>query len=278
MSGQKTGRRRAGFVGGLTFFVGLMTVLPSPMRAQFEGFGPSDVPFASLVVERPVHPASFDVSTIIAHAAYGHPVRPRITLVGGLSLVQAREAQRPTSTVLSNAWLEFHFGRDKSFGTLTLTLPLARRIANEEAYAADAGIAADVERPERYTDGTTGVAFRLNPRWSVGASGTVGGRIGLAAVAPASVDPEFYARFAGFGETEVRAVRMGAELTGAWSLNPRTFTALPDPTFGERSTSYGTLFVGLPGVTLAPNVFVRVPLDADARRRLRAVIGVKLRY
>lgn len=271
---RRTPRPRARVRAAWASCAALFLCFAAPSQAQFEGFAPSDVRFFSLVVERPVHPASFDVSTVIGHVAYGVPVRPRITVVGGLSVVHAREPQLPTSTIVSNAWIEAHFGGDGGFGTLTITMPTSRRLANEEAYAIDAGIAAEVQLPERFARGTTGVAFRLNPRWSVGSSATVGARVGLAAVSPSSLPSEFYARFGGFGETALASVRVGAEVTGAWSLSPPSIGR--DRTFGEVTTGQATVFVGLPDVPLDPHLFVRLPLDADARRRLRTAIGLRL--
>jgi hypothetical protein len=78
-------------------------------------------------------------------------------------LAYAKEADLPASAVISNVFVSLQFGGEGGFGTLTLTLPTTGRLTNQ-AYAADAGLTMDLERPERFTPRALGIAAFANPR------------------------------------------------------------------------------------------------------------------
>lgn len=251
----------------ILFLVGVFP--PNDSAAQTTLLRPSDeLRFWAEIAGADLAGASFDALEATATAAV--PLRPGMTLVTGLSLVGAQAEGLSSSVVISNVYASLQLGAEGTFGTITLTLPTTGHITNQ-AYAADAGLLLDLKHPERFTPRTIGIEVSVTPRWQFGRDTEAGARLGVASVAPSAFRREFYGRFAGFATVDAGPVRLTGELSGA------TFLGGEVDGFGERTVSHTTVLARVESSPLAPGVWIRLPLDDDARGATHVVVGVRVR-
>jgi len=197
------------------------------------------------------------------------PLRPGMTLVTGGVLSYATVPGIDASVAISNVFGSLQFGSEGMYGSLTLTLPTSGRLTNQ-AYAADAGFIMELETPERFTPKAVAIALSVTPRWQLGSRGMFGARGGVAIVTLPGTEAEFYGRYAAFGETELGALLLGLDLTGAVF-----FKGVSDG-FADRSVHHLTVVAGVPGIFSGPRLLVRMPIDDQSRAAIDLLVGLRV--
>jgi hypothetical protein len=150
-----------------------------------------------------------------------------------------------------------------------LDLPFAREFGSD--YASSIAVFTNHEELERFETDS----------WSVGASGSVeremdpgaffGGRLGGTLLMPDGADADAFAFVSLFGHTMPNRTRVRIEFAAMMLASGAGLG------FGERTTFFASLEAGLPFSRLAPELFVRAPLDESLDGTVPLVVGLRLR-
>lgn len=125
---------------------------------------------------------------------------------------------------------------------------------------------------EKWSDDAFSARGAVIPTWPLESGGQLGLRLGAAAVAPNDLENLFvYTRIDGWGRFPVGSGQLRADLETSYAVNN-------DDGFGRQFTAYLDLGAGLPHLSGSPGLFIRVPLDGDARRVLDLSIGISARF
>lgn len=162
-------------------------------------------------------------------------------------------------------------GRDRGLhGELHADLPLAREMGGE--FATVVGQYAHVEEWERFGPESWAVGGSVTAESEVSPATFLGTRVGGTLVVP-TVDNgrrDAFARFTFFGEAPTGRARVLFEFSGFALLTQ------PELNFSERTTFFAAGSVSLPTDRLAPEAYVRVPLDESASTIVSFILGVRV--
>lgn len=256
------------FASALT--VGMSLALSLPASAQFYPPAPASPERTEvrLRVERPlIEGADFGFLSSVWDVDVAFPVSERLGLVVGVPVALGTGEDLDPSVVLGNLRATLVFGTpDRPRGFLGLAIPTATGITDED-YAFLLGSLPRLDRPGEWVDEFITLRGGLIRERDVG-EGKLGLRVEGAINALTEFDDGlFWLRSGVWGQARAGAASLRAELSGGWILNQ-------DDGFGRNSFFYfdaGADFDDVPG---RPGLFVRVPLDENARRLVNASFGV----
>jgi hypothetical protein len=176
-----------------------------------------------------------------------------------------------TSFFLGAIGATFIFGPPGSPSSfLGLTLPTATNIAGPDV-AILIGVLSNEEEPERWTEDIMSVRGGIMPSVQLSEQARVGLRIGGALVAPDDLENLWvYGRGAVWGSTMVSAAELRGDLVTSFFINS-------SDGFAERFRMYLDARAGLPEMPGRPAVFLRLPIDTEARDALDFAIGLSAR-
>lgn len=185
--------------------------------------------------------------------------------------IAGADAVDGTSLFLHNLRFSVLFGEPGALnGFLGLTVPTASNVRGPDL-AVVVGVLPYLEEFEKWGDDAFSVRGAWTPFRPIG-GGQLGLRLGGAAVAPIDLVNVFvYARAAGWGRFPAGNAELRADLETSYLVND-------DHGFGERFIAYLNLGAALSGAGGHPGLFIRIPLDADARDVLDFSIGLTARF
>lgn len=135
------------------------------------------------------------------------------------------------------------------------------------------------EDPGRFESDAWGVAGSLEipvgSEHATATAPTTALRLGASYVAPTKShyrDPEAYAQLGILGRAPAGEAHLSALISGVVLLSQSGLD------IGQRSLLALTLSGGLPDVPMAPELFLRLPLDKDLRDTAKAMVGVRLTF
>jgi hypothetical protein len=202
---------------------------------------------------------AFFVEAAIAHGS----------LEGGLP-----GSEQASSFSLSNARIGVVIGESERVqGLASVTLPTSKEWG-EDDFASGIGLMTDLERIETFVEDV--VTLEAGLQTLARSSRTGAGAGARAAVVVSAVtgdesdETEALARYGVHLDFPVSALRVRSEVSGITSLTT-------EGSFGERSLHFLTVSGALPELALAPELWVRIPLDSDIREDLRASGGIRIR-
>ena len=162
-------------------------------------------------------------------------------------------------------------GRDRGLhGELHVDLPLAREMGGN--FATGVGRYTHFLEWERFGPDSWAVGGSVTAESEVNPATFLGMRAGGTLVAPTQdgFDRDGYAVFSFFGEAPTGRARILFELSG-FALLTR-----PELNFSERTTFTGGLSISLPSHPLAPEAYVRVPIDENVSTLISFILGVRV--
>lgn len=111
----------------------------------------------------------------------------------------------------------------------------------------------------------------VTPSWALSGGGRLGLRLGGEAARDETDSFLLFGRVAGWGRFPVGTAALRADLSTSYILSD-------DEGFGREFTAYLLLGSELPEVLGSPGLFVRLPLDGEARRYLDFAVGLSARF
>jgi len=173
-----------------------------------------------------------------------------------------------TSVYLGNIRGNFLFGEPGILrGFLGLTLPTATNIGGPDLALLIMALPR-LDEEEAWAEDVMSARGAWVPSWPISGSARAGVRLGGAIALPTDFDDWWiYARPAGWIRAVVGSAEIRADVLGSYLSNGRG-------TFAELSTAYLDLGASLPDLFGRPGVFVRLPLDTDARDAIDFSVGV----
>jgi hypothetical protein len=271
------GRR---FIAG-SLAVGLISISPSIASAQLDPPVPSGAKVEVVAVKpffKDLGGHGFGTATSVGSVRVMMPVAGTVGVFGELYLAHAT-ALGESSTTLSNLALGIAFGTSgRTTGALTLTLPTLHEWG-WNGLATSVGAFTDFEDPGRFDADAWGVGgsveIPVGPADPPPDAPNAALRLGASFVAPTKNDyrdTEAYAQFGIIGRAPAGKARLSALLSGMAILSQSGLN------IGQRSLFALTLSAGLPDVSSAPELFLRLPLDKDLRDVEKAMVGVRLTF
>jgi hypothetical protein len=255
----------------------LATAIPSAVDAQHRLPIGGDRPSVQLELSKPFFEGDdgFGFATAMLDASVAIPLRGRTTLFGMLGITHATIEDVDASTLIANPRIGLLVGGEgPSYGEIHVDLPLATVIGDDD-YAAGVAFASDPERLTRYSEDVWSVGGSFAPVSELESGATLGGRFGADLWIPTESenDTEVIGTYAGFARSPLGAAFIEAEVSGFAILSEG------DLSFGERTFFLGTITAGFPESALAPELFLRLPIDDDADSLgVNATLGVRLRF
>lgn len=202
------------------------------------------------------------------------PWRPGRSVQIGIPLAIAGvDGVDRTSIYAGNLRATILFGEPGAAATsfVGITLPTGSNLRGPEL-AVLIGALPWLDELEKWVEDAVAVRGGVMPAWPLASGGQVGLRLGGAAIAPTDWENlHVYARAAGWGRVPTGRAELRADLGTSYSVTD-------DDGFGRQFTSYLTLGAGLPEVSGHPGMFIRIPLDGDARQVLDLSIGLSARF
>lgn len=177
-----------------------------------------------------------------------------------------------TSSYLGNLRASLLFGDVENLtGFVGVTVPTASNVGGPD-FAVLVGALPWLDELEKWSDGAISVRGAWIPARVLERGGKVGLRLGGAAVTGDDFeDLLVFARVAGWGTFPVGTAELRADLATSYYVNG-------DDGFGQQFMAYLNLGAALPEVSGHPGLFVRVPIDGDARDLLDFSIGLTARF
>jgi hypothetical protein len=254
--------------------------LPAPSRAQVGIPREGDRPSVQLEVAKPFFPddmfgfsqEGFGPLTSILDATLAVPLGEGPVLFGRLGFAHATLSDQPSSSVLSNPRVGVAFGgQGRTSAELHVDLPLARELGDDD-YATGVAIIADFEHFERWTPDLWAVGASVTPERVLEGGSVIGGRGGATLAIPEEGDSELLGLYAIYARLPAGSARIGGEISGL------AIVSEADLNFAERTTFFLTVTGALPESALAPELYIRLPLDDDVSEALDLVAGVRVRF
>ena len=177
-----------------------------------------------------------------------------------------------TSLYVGNPRVSLLFGSatDPS-GFVGVTLPTASNVSGPDLAVILVALPW-LSEFEKWADDAFSARGAWIPSWPLDGGGRLGLRLGGAAVAPTDLENLYvYARLAGWGRVPVRGIELRADVDASYLVTS-------DDGFGRQFTSYMALGAQLTDSPRQPMIFIRVPLDGDAREILDLSVGMALRF
>lgn len=264
-------------IGTPAVWLGLLTTLLSTapaVNAQTFVPAPVDDPGFVLQLEKPFLPFDglhFYSSNIEADVLL--PLSSGRTVALGVPLaVAGADGANGPSFYLGNLRGSLLFGEPNDLtGFLGVTLPTASNIGGPDL-AVLVGALPWLNELEKWSDDVVSFRGAWIPSRPLEDGGRVGLRLGGAAVMPTDFENLFvYARVAGWGSVPAGSTELRADLNVSYDVTG-------DDGFGQQFTSYLDLGVALQQAAEGSTLFLRVPLDGDARDALDLSVGWRLQF
>lgn len=127
------------------------------------------------------------------------------------------------------------------------------------------------DEPEVWSTDGLGLSGAVTPSWPVSGGGRLGVRLGGNAARTETDGLILFGRAAGWGRFPLGSAELRADLSSSFLLND-------DEDFGRHFTAYFTLGAEYSEIPASPGLFIRVPLDGEARRYLDFAAGLSARF
>lgn len=269
------GLRRSSYtirVGVLSF---VLALLSSEVEGQTFPLEPVDRTTFALQWEKPFFPNAGGLAgwssnlegDILFSLSSGRSIQVGVPLAfAGADVVDG------TSFYLGNLRASLLFGdADDLSGFVGVTVPTASNIGGPDLAAIVGGLPW-LDEIEKWSDDAISLRGAWIPSRALDGGGLLGLRLGGAAVTPNEFDNLLvFARVAGWGRFPVGTAEVRADLTTSYYVNG-------DDGFGEQFVAYLNLGAALPESSGHPGLFIRIPLDGDARDALDLSIGLSARF
>lgn len=257
----------------------LAALVPATAQAQFRDISPAQHTSLQLQVDKPFFEemSGYGFDTYVTLATFQVPVGENASLFAQAALSHADQTDLDPATDWGNPTVGLRVAPSESTNLeLGLTLPWGSDIYSDmdelHEYALTTAQVADREAALDLfvTDGLSAhITGAFAHRTDFG--GEVGGRLGgLLCIPTAGGTSEVYSRWGVWGEVPAGPLSVGGEVSGAVHVSEKGLS-LP-----ERTLNYFTFMVGYDGVPYQPMAFLRLPLDDDASRNLKATVGLRL--
>lgn len=196
----------------------------------------------------------------------------RSVAIGVPLAVAGTDGANGPSFYLGNLRASLLFGAPSDLsGFLGLTLPTASNIGGPDL-AVVVGAFPWLNELEKWSDDAVSFRGAWIPSRALEDGGRVGLRLGGAAIMPTDFENLFvYARVAGWGSVPAGSTELRADLNVSYDVTG-------DDGFGQQFTSYLDLGVALQRTPEGSTLFLRVPLDGDARDALDLSVGWRLQF
>jgi hypothetical protein len=262
-----------------TFLAGVysigLAVTASPADAQTFLLDPVDETTFTLQLEKPFFPSSDGL------AFYSSILEPDVVLslssgktlqIGVPLAIAGADFADGTSLYLGNLRASLVFGEPGHLsGFLGLTFPTASNISGPDL-AVLVGALPWLNELEKWGEDGLSVRGAWIPSRPLDSGGRLGLRLGGAAVTPNDFENLYvYARIAGWGQFPVGSAALRADLGTSYNVTS-------DDGFGQQFTAYLDLGVELPESSRQPMIFLRLPLDGEARQVLDFSLGWRMRF
>ena len=259
-----------------TWIALLATLLSTAPDVNAQTFVPAPVddPGFVLQVEKPFFPLDgleFYSSNIEADVLL--PLSSGRSVAIGVPLaVAGADGANGTSVYLGNLRASLLFGTPVDLtGFLGVTVPTASNIGGPDL-AVIVGALPWLNEREKWSDDAVSFRGAWIPSRALENGSRVGLRLGGSAVMPTDFENLFvYARAAGWGSVPAGSAELRADLNVSYDVTG-------DDGFGQQFTSYLDLGVALQQAAEGSTLFLRVPLDGDARDALDFSLGWRLRF
>lgn len=207
-------------------------------------------------------------------ASVALPLSAGPTLFARIGLAYCRIDGIGGSATSSSPRLGALFGRVHGVSAeVHVDLPLAREMGQGEPYSTGLAQFTDFEGLERYQLDTWAVGGALKLERELDPGMFVGARAGGALTMPTedSADRELFVTYALLAHAPMGAnTRLGIEFSGVTRVTQRP------PDLNDLHAFFATVSIGRPRTSLAPRLFVRVPLDDALHSAVGAVVGLSL--
>jgi hypothetical protein len=252
-----------------------MAMSVSPAQAQVFLPEPVSEPALAIQLEKPFIPdlegLAFYSSVIEADVLF--PVGAGYTLQIGVPLgIAGADELDGTSLYLGNPRISLLFGSPAELhGFVGFTLPASSNVSGPDLALLLLALPW-LNEIEKWDEDTFSARGAWIPTRALDGGGQVGMRVGGAAVAPTDFENlHVYTRIAGWARIPVGRVEVRADLDTSYNVTS-------DDGFGQQFTSYLTLGAGLTQSSGRPLVFLRLPLDGDAREVLDLSVGMAVLF
>lgn len=270
-------RAYTGLLGGASATV--LTLAATLFTTELEGqafpLEPTTGTAFALQWEKPFFPSSEGLAgwssnfeaDVLFPLASGRAIQLGVPLA-----VAGADAVDGTSFYLGNLRASLLFGdADNLSGFVGLTVPTASNIGGPDL-AVIIGVLPWLDEMEKWGDDAISVRGAWIPSKALANGGQVGLRLGGAAITPNEFENLWvFTRVAGWGRVPVGTSELRADLSTSYYVNG-------DDGFGQQFTAYMNLGATLSEASGAPGVFIRVPLDGDARDVLDLSIGLRMQF
>lgn len=257
--------------GGLAF---ALCFLSSDVAAQTFPLEPASQTTYALQWEKPFLPSSDGLAgwstNIEGDILFSLPSGRSIQLGVPLAVAGA-EAVNGTSFYLGNLRASLLFGDvDNLSGFVGVTIPTASNIGGPDL-AVLVGALPWLDEMEKWNGDVISIRGAWTPSRALDGGGRLGVRLGGAAVTPNEFENLWvYVRAAGWGSLPVGTAKLRADLATSYYVS--------DDGFGRQFTAYLNLGATLSEASGHPGLFIRVPLDRDARDVLDLSVGLSARF
>jgi hypothetical protein len=192
----------------------------------------------------------------------------------GVPLAVARQdvVVSGTSLYVGNIRGNFLFGEPGMLRAfLGFTLPTASNIGGPELALLIMALPR-LDEEEAWAEEVFSARGAWVPSWAISGSAQAGLRVGGAIAVPTDFEDWWiYARPSGWIRAFVGSAELRAEVLASYLSNGQG-------TFAELSTAYLDVGAGLPDTFGHPGIFVRLPLDTDARDAIDLSVGVHAQF
>ena len=263
------------------YAIASILTLPNGSFAQVDLLRDGDAPSVQLEVMKPfLEDSNYGFATSVLDATVVVPVPRNVNLFGrmsfGYATLETSSGSR-SSSALSNPRVGVLVGgRRATFGEAHVDLPFAQDYGDGD-FAAEIGAIADYERQERFIADSWSLGGSVTHERELGSGQVFGGSVGGTLWMPTgdntgfATENEAWGLFRAFGSLPAGPATLGAALSGVWLFTGEGFD------FGQATTGYLTPSISLPGVSFAPQLYGRIPLDDDLPN-LNVVIGLRARF
>lgn len=249
----------------------LVTALAaSPASGQTFLPDPVEQPVFGIELEKPFLPDAdaLDSYSSILESDLVVPWRPGVSLQIGLPLALAgADFVDGTSVYVGNLRASLLFGEAGALRSFVgISLPTASNISGPDLAVLVAAVPS-LDTPETWIEDGFSVSGAVLPSTMWSGGGKLGFRFGGAALVPTDLENLFvFVRPAAWARFPLERAELRVDLTTSYDLTG-------DDGFGQQFSAYVGLGAQLSDVSGRPGLFIRLPLDADAREVLDLSIG-----
>ena len=175
------------------------------------------------------------------------------------------------SSAFANPRIGVLFGQPNGLsGSLYAALPLEREMGGD--FAKLVGSYAHFEEWDRFGNDSWGLSASGTAKTELDPGAFLGIRLGGTVLIPTDdeLDSEAFASFGLIGDAPAGPAKLWFEISGIGVLTE------PEFSFVEVTSFFATLSVSLPNAGLAPEAYVRVPLDDDISSIVSFILGARI--